>query len=369
MEKYLFSCSNPYQVMLAALLKLQCLKSGDVADLIVTDTFNGYEKITEKIKKTGFFDNVYNIKVKEVIVTSNLESKLKKVNQYLFFERKIKNCLGEIHVYDKFFFNNEDIYIFNMITYLKEKNRKCKICRYEEGYSSYTNIESSSPRSKKIINFRNYLIGNKVSLEWDEFYVFEPEMLMKKYDVLVRRIDRSYVNKASYCNFIKRVFETDKIVNDYQRKYIIFEESFVNDGYEVDDLELYERIVELIGPNNVTVKLHPRSSTNRFSKMGVDVKIPDGVPWEAIVLSSQMKDVTLIALGSGSVINSRLLLGANTRAFLLYKCLKKKPPAFDSKFEKFIEKFSYKYKEGVIVPENMEKAIEAINIDGAEVLV
>lgn len=356
----LFSCSNPYQIMIAALLKLQLSGEEDVAEIIITDTFNGYDEVAARIRNTDYFNSVYLINVKDIIVAKTLTAKANKVSFLLAYKKRLSRIIGHPEKYDALFFNNEDIYIFNLISFLRLSNPNCRICRYEEGYSSYTNLESSSPNSKKIVDYRNRFQEKRISTEWDEFYVFEPDMLMKPYASVIRRIDRKFSAEASYKDFVLSVFDVNRVIDDYKKKYVIFEESFVNDGFEVDDISLFKKVIEIVGRKNLIVKLHPRSSKNRFADLGVEVKKPDGVPWEAIVLCSELKDIYLFALGSGSVINSRLLLGTNIKAFLLFKCLEKRPPAFDERFDLFFEKFKDKYGHDVVIPETTQEALAEI---------
>lgn len=358
--KALFSCSTPYQIMLAVLLKLQCLEDKDEADLIITDTFDGYEKIASRIKNTKYFAHVYVANVKKISDAKNWKFKLKKIRYCFFFKNDIETIIRKDTKYDQFFFNNEDIYIFNMITYLKIRNRNCKICRYEEGYSSYTKLDTFSPRSQKIVQFRNRVTGNGASLSWDEFYVLEPALLIKSYSATIKQIDRSYAYTNEYRNFLECVFELKRIGKAYQQKYIIFEESFSNDGFDIDDIDIYRKIIAAVGKQNVIVRLHPRSSKNRFADMGVIVKSSEGIPWEAVVLTAYAAESVFIAMGSGSVINSRLLLGDNTKAFLLYKCLKKRPPIFDMNFETFIRKFQREYGESIAIPDTPKEAMKQL---------
>ena len=357
---YLFNCSNPYQIMLAGVLKGQIASAEDTVDMMITDTFNGYETIANRVKESGYFNDVYTIKVKDIIVPKDIRGKIKKIKNLLFYTALIKSVHIDTKNYDALYFNNEDIFTFNLITCVKRNNPSCKICRFEEGYSSYTNLESSSRKSKQIISWRNRLFVNYIDLKWDEFYVFEPSMLMKEYDAEIITIKRSEAKNEDYIAFVETVFRTAEVLSSYNKKNIIFEESFVHDGFEVDDIELYKKLIQIVGETNVMVKLHPRSKTNRFSDMNINVQLPNGIPWEAILLTARMESITLLALGSGSVINSRLLLGTSARAILLYKCLNTRPPAFDSNFELFIRRFSEKYQDGVFVPETIDEAIKII---------
>ena len=173
---------------------------------------------------------------------------------------------------------------------------------------------SSSAKSRLIVQIRNSILGYNNCLRIDGFIVFEPDLLIYDYNYPIIKIDRSIVKRDDFKADVAYIFDTKNVLDSYKKDFIIFEESFVRDGFDIDDLELYRIIFKVIGEENVSVKLHPRSKENRFSDFACDVHLPEGVPWEAILLSGQFKNVNLMALASGSIINSRLLLGDSTNA-------------------------------------------------------
>lgn len=349
----LFCCSTPYQVMVATLLRFQCTEEDDTADLILTDTFTNYDVTGERIINSGVYNDVFYAYVKSFVVSKTISGKIEKFRNIYLPAYAIPDK-ARSKVYDIVFFNCEDLFTFNITTFFKRKNRYCKIMRYEEGYSSYTNLNGTSLKSKKAIEIRNRILWPDCSINIDGFYVFEPEMLLKRYSCLIKKIDRNVINKNEYRRFIQCAFNTQNIANCYKEKIVIFEESFVNDGFDVDDIELFEQIIKRIGTEKIVVKLHPRSKVNRFSGLNVPVMKPDGIPWEAILLDLNTSNVTMIALGSGSVINGRLLAGDSTKAILLYKCLKKRPVAFDKNFDEFMARFHEKYGKDVFIPDSYD---------------
>ncbi len=354
MSYSLFCCSTPYQVMLAAMISLQ-ENIRDVSDIIITDTFGNSEKIYQKVTDSGFFNSVFYCRVKDIIVTKNINSKVKKALNYINYRDRVKEVVENKITYDSFYFNCEDIFAFNMITILKMQNPKCVICRYEEGYSSYTNTETNSRKSRDLIVFRNKFIKNNPSLKIDRFYVFEPSLLLREYDCQIVKINRNLSQNTNFQNFIDYVFDAKNIADTYKKKIVIFEESFYVDGYDVGDVELYTSIIDKVGKGQVIIKMHPRSVDNRFEHLGVEVKKPDGIPWEAIVLSSEMNDSIFISLGSGSVINSKMLAGSGSKGILLFKCMKDKPKAFGENYYKFVDGFNRKYPDGLLVPDSRDE--------------
>lgn len=355
MKKGLIICSTPYQIMVGALLKLQCFDKNDIVDLIITDTFNNYNIIKERIKITNFYDAVYSANIKTLIIPKTKTEKIIKGLFFLNYKKKIECTINTpIDSYDEIYFNGEEIFTYNLISYMRNINPGTLVYRYEEGYSSYTLGKTSSEKSHKLISFREKVKGNKSTLDYNGFFVFEPNLIIHEYCYPIYKLDRKIVKLKEYKDFIETVFNTKEVAKTYNKKVIIFEESFASDGVKIDDLDLYKKIINKVGSNNVSVKLHPRNLNNRFSEFGVDVHVAEGVPWEAIVLSNDFSKYIFIALASGSVINSRLLLGNDTKAFLLYKCLSERPPVLNSDFEKFLYKFNNEYSDGLYIPESIE---------------
>lgn len=353
MTTALLVCSTPYQLMVGILLSHQLFKNGEKVDLVLTDTFLGADRIADKAKKTGEFRNVYLFEVERLIKPCSLCDKKNKILFLMRFSKKIDELFnGKFEAYDTILFNCEEFVLYNLITYNRMLKPDSQVIRYEEGYSSYTENQSASEKSRKLINFRNVLSGIKGALTINAFAVFEPRLLIYQYPYPIIQIERSYIQSNEYKKTIANIFETNVVISKYQNKYVIFEESFSRDGFDIDDIQLYSKLFDIIGDENVSVKLHPRSIQNRFSDFKCDVHLPEGVPWEAILLSGSFQGLQLIALASGSIINSRLLLGDKTSAYLLYKCLEKKPPALNKEFEIFIRKLNDVYKGGIIIPEN-----------------
>lgn len=358
--KILFSCSNPYQIMISILLQYQISEKNTVSNIIITDTFPAAENISEKLKGMNIFNKVYLVRIKDIIKPQPLKSKLTKISKMLFW----KQCVTDEGIeadYDKFFFNCEDIWSYNVISYLKIVGEQCEINRYEEGFSSYTNLIPQSQKSKNIITFRNRLYAKSDLLKYDNFYVFNPDLLQKKYDSNIIKINNLIAKQEKYQNAITDLFKVKKEIDKYNGKFIIFEDGYSADGCEVNDYEIYEKIIRQIGPEKFVLKMHPRSTQNRFERLGIEVYKPNGIPWEAIVLSGKIENVTMFTFGSGSVINSRFLLNDNSKAVLLAKLLRNPPKLFDENYMRFIDKFSQIYRDGLFIPSNMDELDKYIN--------
>jgi hypothetical protein len=337
---------------------MQCLNQSDAVDMIVVDTFAGYEELVRRISGTGVYRKVYAVKAKKFITVNSFNEKMDKTKFLLFYNTGVERLLGtHLDAYGQLYFNSEWLFAYNVASILRANNKNCKLFKFEEGTSSYVIKGSISRTSERLVKLRNLIAPRRTSLAYNGFYVLDPDLLLFNYEYPIIKIDRSIVDTKSYRDFIISVFLTDHVAEKYNKKFILFEENYAADGYNVNDLEIFEKIIDVIGAQNVLVKLHPRAVEDRFERFGVEVRRSEGIPWEAILMSEKCKPSTSLALISGSVINARLLLGASHKAILLYKCLNKRSPIMNEDLDKFLEKLTTKYSGDIIIPESLEKAL------------
>ncbi|WP_420371293.1 polysialyltransferase family glycosyltransferase [Mediterraneibacter gnavus] len=254
------------------------------------------------------------------------------------------------------FYNNDDLFFYNLVSYCLKKNQKVKIFRFEEGYSSYIrpfcSLRAQYLFDKKHRNnpFKKLLCG---------MYYFYPDQILFQHSFHVENIERNLDLEVK--KVIKNAFSiTNNLEKNLDKKYIIFEESFFQDyGYNAD-VEFYRDIVKKIGSEKIMMKLHPRSRVNRFKDLGIEFLENSGVPWEAILLLNNFKDVRFITLASGSVINSRLMLGNSAESFLLYKCVTPAVPTLDNEFDKFVTNFKQTCGDNLYIPQSVEELYSII---------
>lgn len=347
----LYICNNPYQIIVSLLIAKKLHNSNDFEDIMITDNFLHSKKIYINIKETSFFNKTFFVNINAILFPKTIKNRCQKIARVIKTDSFLKNIEGDKfdHLsYDEIFYNNDDLFLYNLVLCCFRNNSKIKIFRFEEGYSSYL-TPFCSPRAQKIFNLKN---KHSTFIELlCGMYFFYPDKPLFKTKVELKKINGSV--DSDFKHMIKTIFQIPNLKYDLDGKWIIFEESFYQDyGYNAD-IEFYKEIIENLGAKNIVVKLHPRSKTNRFCNMGVQIMINDGIPWEAIVLSNDFKNIKLLTLASGSVINSRLMLGDCTESYLLYKCIKPSVPTLDDRFEKFVTEFKDLFGKGVRIPNDM----------------
>lgn len=360
--KKLFICETPFQIIVALNIKEQT-SNNDLVDLILTDSFNGVLEIADRIRKMKIFNEVFTVNI-------NINNKLKKLKKlgFVFCTKKYleKVSKNNFQIYDELFFWNYDSLTTSIRSYLYRKNKNLKVFLFEEGYISYFPYSSFKRETllMKIITMKNRIY--KISLSRnniDAFFLYEPDLLLYDCKIPIRKIDKSFIYTEEFKNNIKNIFNLKEVNEKYDRKYIIFEEYHP----EYDDENIFHKIIEKVGNNNVIIKLHPRRKENRFENENVKIITSDGIPWEAVALLGNFSDKILISIGSGSITSHRILLGENMHAYLLFKFMGSKLREFSDDYISFWNSIESKDEsKGVHIPvdeNNFFEMLEKENIN------
>jgi hypothetical protein len=327
-------------------------------DLVLSDTFPGYDVLAERVKTLGIFRNVRKARIRNLIYATSPELKLKKIKFLLSFEKTLKRDFVSLP-YDEFWFNNENTFNYALISLLRSENPACRVFRFEEGYGTYTDAKTVSPRSEALIRVRNFVLGKPSNLLPDAMYLFSPEFLMFTPKCEVKKVPTLDLDKhPEYIAQINTSFNyTGK--SDLDDAQVIFLEdcAFEDMGLN-DDLDLVKAIADTIGKENVIVKLHPRTRLNRFEKLGIRTSSLQGAPWEAVVMNMPDDSAKMfVTVSSGSVMNYGVLFEKNFRTIMLYKLVKKEFVRMDGLRADFFERFVKAHPENLSVPGSRDELL------------
>ena len=103
----------------------------------------------------------------------------------------------------------------------------------------------------------------------------------------------------------------------YDRPVLFFEESYPCDGVEIGDVALMDRVAELVGKENIFVKVHPRNRENRFEQAGYATNRDTAMPWELIVLNSSFERTLFMTVGSSAATNPYTIFGIPAKVVFL----------------------------------------------------
>ncbi len=330
MKRVLFVCNSVYQVLVASWIKYHCF-SNDSADIILSERMNGADNIAARIKKTELFNDVSVLKVKY----SN-NSKINSVLKYINFNSFAKKYTKK-EKYDILYTASMDYFIATLFDFLKRKNKQLILNYYEDGTASYTERLSwyyelfKKPSGLKNISHNNIFKKYTIYSNFNEFSVFAPELLeWYPNGSKVTEIDKIDINDKKFKKIINFIFDYENLEDKYEEKYIFFEESFYADTGYMEDVDLIEKLADIVGKENLLIKIHPRNPENRFAKMGYKTNVNTAIPWEIIAMNIDLTDKKIIAVASTSIINPIQVLGIDVQAYSLINCLNEIPQLLNS---------------------------------------
>lgn len=372
--KKIIITQTPYQVIVALYIKEQFCKKEDRVDLIITDTFNNYENITQKIKEKHIFNNIYIVKIKNtllpIVKQKNLDFKyyftnLKKLYYILRPKYMLKKTIGNIELYDEMYCWNYDAFSASIRSYHAMHKKPMKIYLFEEAYISYFPIEEVIPKQgfMKLIEIRNKFmnISDITRENIDGLILFEPKYLIYKPKCPIYKIDKKIGESKEFIDLIDYIFNARESAKKYDKKYIIFEEARIANQPEIDDEKLFNNIAKIVGKENVLIKLHPRTKSNRFKSKGIKTLDNDGVPWEAIACVGDFSDKVFISIASSSITTYKTFFNKKMKAYMLFKFLKPDILAFEDKYNDYWNKLGKIDKNGgIYMPKTEEEFFDML---------
>lgn len=364
--KQLFLCNSVYQVMVVLWMKHLYYREID-SDLIISDHMNGGEKIAERIQETEMFTNVtYAKTLKEARYKVKREG-LKNICAKICPHSALKEYYTVSEEYTDVFVANFDGFTQLLYTALCRKNKNLKVHIFEDGLSTYCEIEKYynyfeyyyyDPSEdgvlwKRILHQHIYrlrpLYGNV-----NDIWVFNPELMKWNPNCSVYKIKKINQLDEEFKRLINFVFDYKKSVDCYDRKYIFFEESFFADGEEINDVELVQQLAEKVGKENIIVKIHPRNPVNRFVNLGYMTNINTSIPWEVVLMN--MDDVTekiFLTVASSAILNPIMIFGIRIKAYSLYYCLNIVPNRLQGESWEFLKELFFKYSDMISLCNNL----------------
>ncbi len=337
----LFVCNTVYQVLVASWIKYK-LYPNERADIVVSNHMNGNERIAENIKKTDLFNTAFTVNSKSYVYEGKriYNNRFSRYYYYRFPSKELEHYI-KLDKYDVLFFSNYDR--FNALIYdvLKRKNKNLICNVFEDGLATYGKITedfynifkpSNNPLIRFIFNniFRTKRFYNNINGE----YVFEKKLCEWVPNCPIIQIEKIDINDSVFKKKINIVFDYNDSEDQYNEKYIFFEESFFADDGYMEDVKLVQEVAKHVGVNNLIVKIHPRNPKNRFKELGFKTNSDLVTPLEVILLNRNFSNKTLLALYSTTIVTPYYVFGMNINAYSLAECLKNKPSFFNNEFSK-----------------------------------
>lgn len=350
---------NTYYQLITAIRIKETLWEKCIVDIIVSDQSNKSQKITYKLKEMQYFNNVYWIPNKALCQKNNKLSTLIKKSQLIMLGLSKKNFIFN-EDYDELAYYNADIYTYGLFAHLIKRNKKLVCSRYEEGVLSYSDsLFLSNSGYRYVDKLRNYIYKNTLETQTKYFYCFFPSLYTGNLNIkhIPPIEDAKKIGET-----LKEIFSVNTDMLHINEKYIFFTSVYdFEGGNPIGETELVLEIADLVGKNNLIVKMHPRDGRTVFQKHNINVYTQSAVPWEAIQLNNDFSKKIFLTVNSGSVLGANMILKDKAKSYFLFNCcdLSKNKSAIATKQD--IEKLlmlSQDHIDGIEVIKNKERLRE-----------
>lgn len=346
--KRLVLANTYFQLITAIQLNMTIFINDDV-DLIITNETNGAYEIYEAIKAQAIFKNVTYVETKNNMGRSFTKKiydlfciVFKKNNFYSFILKSLSN-----RFYDEIILYNSGPYIWGIYSVLSSINPKISLSMYEEGIISYssTPFANNSKFDRTVFIFRNFFRKPVFYGDNHVVYCFLPELYNGPYNAI--RIEK--INNQETIEMLKNIFGLHEKL-DIKEKYIYFSSVLDFEGGEpIGELQLIEKVSNIVGKDNIIVKVHPRDSIQRFKEHGLKVFEYSNVPWEVLQLSLLDEEKVYLTTNSGSLLSNYIYdVDSKEAMYLYWLCnfdknwnMKDTMKYLESLFSKFPDSFNY----------------------------
>ena len=310
--------ANTYYQLITAIQMRYTLFSDDYVALLLSDHSRNTLEISRRLIDCKVFSHVNWIATLDKLRGGRLSS-------YREFFRVV--CLGktgylyeldginDTHFDEMVCFNlTEDVY--GLYWHLAKTNPNIAFSRYEEGILSYPFIDKGFLSQKRAYVTR--LFGRKEPAYASRFlYCFYPNVYAGELEPI--QIPR--IKRGSECaNILQQIFGLDSSKLDYHEKYIFFTSVYdFEGGKPIGEYEVACQVADLVGKDNLLIKVHPRDIRTIYADNGFHVDKNSAVPWEAIQLTGDFSDKVFLTATSGSVLAGSLLSDKPVPTCYLYK--------------------------------------------------
>ena len=319
MRRILIIANTYYQMIMAIQLNYTLFKDDQVT-LLLSDHSKDTDIISERLKICNVFHEVHYVKTKDIWDISKLDMLVDFFRITLGKNTRFTACLDDVTdlYFDELLCFNYNIDTYSIYTVLYRYNKELKVSLYEEGVLAY-GVKADTNIRRKIIKGARHALGKKdITEALDSFYCLYPSLYSG--DLKTRGIP--LIKNTDICSqVLKKIFQINPNDFQYTKKFIFFTSMCdVEGGDTSGEYQLVCKVADLVGKENLLVKIHPRDTRSIYKDNGFDVDEKSFVPWEAIQLSFDFSDKIYLTATSGSVLAGSLMSEKPVRTYYMYKC-------------------------------------------------
>ena len=258
--------------------------------------------------------------------------------------------------------NYSDLIVNSAFRYFQKKNENLQLIVYDEGYSSYThdfwNSQNNYSLAHSSLNKILKMLGKKYPYEYiNRALFFKPDFIFPEFPFTKERlIGKNFSLSNLDIVDINRIFEYKPLTTELpSHSVIFFEECFSEDYGDNSDLLILKEITNIIGKNNIFIKLHPRTTKDRFTSMGYKVLSNINYPWEVFAINNPSSDILQISFSSGSLVNYLFFTQTRIKSLYLFKAFPEYYQNIQNNMEirKWFNKIENENKDCIYIPETL----------------
>ena len=312
----LIICDTLYQIIVGLQL-CNTVFAKDTVDFWISDHSIGSEGIAHRLAQESSVNHVEYIKTKSIVYAKKNAAKIKNLVTFGFGLKKV----APLKHYEEIVYYNNSLVIYGIVSYYERHKLPFALSRFEEGIFSYGSDSISGNSVKHIDKIRQLVGKSTVHSLVSTYYCFFPEIKGEASGVKICKIPSIEENYQTIRNQLIRIFHfDDRPINE---KYIFFASSSDIDGRPYGETEAIIDIANLVGKDNIVVKIHPRDTRDVYTNNGIKILPVNGIPWEVYQICSNLSNKIMISATSGAFINGLALLRHNSnKCFFIYPCIK-----------------------------------------------
>ncbi len=357
--RLLFLCNTPYQIVVAS-----CIRSmfpEDEVHLILSDHSVGHESIYENLNSNHLISDKFFYVETKFLYEEDARCGKKNYIGRIKRDEDIKKLIDLEDEYDVFFCANAEPFSTRLVNYLTRRNPRTIINWFEDGLSAYNYDKVYFPTFIGWIKdyVKRHLLGiYGVTTSVTNYYVFLPSKM--DWEPKANIVQISPINQT-ISKALSTAFNFQNCHDQYDEKYIFFEDG-MRDWTDDYDLQLAEKIADIVGKENMIVKIHPRDTNNRFAQRGFKTNQDISIPWEIIVANIDIENKILITMYSQAVITPEILTGKNGKVLALGYLEKNPVEGALDHFTYLDRQFFSWNKESYYVPRTEEEMLEEVTM-------
>lgn len=350
-KKILFRACTVYQLINAINVRVQMLEKDIYADIILCASTD-FSVFGENLKEEGIFNHV--IYSDDTTRTNRAIRALGEFEKSEIFDNPEKYFtpihvngnqmeFGEFFIedYSDFYISVDDEYSMLIYYYMLQKGIRMNIHIFDESKATYV---LDIPRRYNEIGLPHNKFGqNQYINSIKEIILYEPELNMApEFGAQLTKLPKIDTEDFEICNIYKRIFGYNDVPKE---QFIYFEGPFFWDEFVMNDLDVLEDFANIVGKENIIVKMHPRDKIDRYTCRGYKVMENSIIPWEITTMLCNLSNKIMVTITSNAVMTGDFVFNKRNKIIQLDKmlCIGQQSDAlrrFDAFDKKFIEYFN-----------------------------